>query len=344
MYPKVTFGMIVLNAEPFIRYNLEALYPFAHQIIVVEGACHSAAAISNDKGHSRDSTLATLVEFKRTQDPQNKVTIICAEDEGYPDGFWPGEKHEMCRAYASRATGNWLWQVDADEFYTPHDMREILCYLTAHPEKSQLSFSVKTFSGSPKYLVDSVYLRAGAQAFRRVFSWRTSYRYVTHRPPTVIDESGRDCPTLRPMSAHETAAHGWLLYHYEQLFPKQVLEKCAYYSAVEWSSSFRRMHEWATGCYMELNQPYRVHMVYSYPSWFEECTLPTPPAIAQMMADVEAGQFPEIQLRRTDDIAKLLESRAYSGGVRLMKMWSGIYVLFMTVRHCISLIRRRLWQ
>ena len=37
--PSITFGMIVLNGEPFVRYNLRALYPFAHQIIVVEGVC-----------------------------------------------------------------------------------------------------------------------------------------------------------------------------------------------------------------------------------------------------------------------------------------------------------------
>ena len=48
---------------------------------------------------------------------KNKITIITAEDEGYPDGFWPGEKLEQSQAYAKRATGNYLWQVDIDEFY-----------------------------------------------------------------------------------------------------------------------------------------------------------------------------------------------------------------------------------
>lgn len=39
--PRITFGMIVLNGEPFTRYNLRALYPFAHEIIVVEGAART---------------------------------------------------------------------------------------------------------------------------------------------------------------------------------------------------------------------------------------------------------------------------------------------------------------
>jgi hypothetical protein len=39
--PLISFGMIVLNGEPFLRYNLRVLYPFAHQIIVVEGPAAS---------------------------------------------------------------------------------------------------------------------------------------------------------------------------------------------------------------------------------------------------------------------------------------------------------------
>jgi hypothetical protein len=40
---RVSFGIIVLNGEPFTRYNLRALYPFAHEIIVVEVASPFAA-------------------------------------------------------------------------------------------------------------------------------------------------------------------------------------------------------------------------------------------------------------------------------------------------------------
>ena len=35
--PRISFGIIVFNGEPFTRYCLRALYPFAHEIIVVEG-------------------------------------------------------------------------------------------------------------------------------------------------------------------------------------------------------------------------------------------------------------------------------------------------------------------
>src|SRR3546814_13971834 len=60
------------------------------------------------------------------EDPEDKVVIVTAEDEGHPDGFWPGEKDEQSRAYAKRATGNYLWQIDVDEFYRSEDIEAVI--------------------------------------------------------------------------------------------------------------------------------------------------------------------------------------------------------------------------
>lgn len=144
-FPKITFGIIVLNGEPFTRYNLRALYPFAHQIIVIEGAVPAAASIATPDGHSTDGTLEILRRFKEQEDPENKVTIVTAEDEGHPNGFWPGEKDEMSQAYAKRATGNYLWQVDIDEFYKPNDMQSIIQLLKKDQTITAVSFPMITF-------------------------------------------------------------------------------------------------------------------------------------------------------------------------------------------------------
>ena len=74
--PKISFGIIVLNGEPFTRYCLKSLYPFAYEIIVVEGANHNSAAISTPEGHSIDGTLDTLYLFKKQDDPKDKDKII----------------------------------------------------------------------------------------------------------------------------------------------------------------------------------------------------------------------------------------------------------------------------
>jgi hypothetical protein len=63
----------VLNGEPFTRYCLRALYPFAHEILVVEGAAPAAAKVATPGGHSTDGTLETLYRFKAEEDPKGKI-------------------------------------------------------------------------------------------------------------------------------------------------------------------------------------------------------------------------------------------------------------------------------
>lgn len=162
--PRITFGIIVLNGHPFTRDRL-ALYPFAHQIIVVEGATKNAAAIAGSDGHSTDGTLETLRDFKVREDPQDKLIIVTAEDEGHPNGFWPGEKDEQSRAYARRATGDYLWQVDVDEFYKSRDMQAVLDMLRDRPDITAVSFKQIAFWGGFEYVTDGWYLRRARTSF-----------------------------------------------------------------------------------------------------------------------------------------------------------------------------------
>ncbi len=190
MSSKISFGIIVLNGEPFTRYCINALYPHAHEILISEGACEGARAVADPYGHSKDGTLEILREIKRHNDPENKITIITAEDEGHPNGFWPGEKHEQSRAYAKRATGNYLWQVDIDEFYKDEDIESIKQILEYDPEITSISFKQLQFWGGFDYLVDSWLLKRGAEEFHRLFKWGPGFEYTSHRPPTVVDAQG----------------------------------------------------------------------------------------------------------------------------------------------------------
>ncbi|MRR39316.1 glycosyltransferase family 2 protein, partial [bacterium] len=170
--PRISFGIIVLNGEPFTRYCLRQIYPHAHEIIVVEGAAPGAAASATQEGHSADGTLDVLMHFKKEEDPENKLTIITAEDEGHPDGFWPGEKDEQSRAYAKRATGDYLWQVDIDEFYRTGDMEMIIDWIGKDPSISGISFRWKNFWGGFRYLADGWQYRdmvSEMKGIRRIF-------------------------------------------------------------------------------------------------------------------------------------------------------------------------------
>lgn len=296
-FPCITFGIIVLNGEPFIRYTLRALYPFAHEIIVVEGATHGAKNVATPDGHSRDTTLETLHQFKAQEDPDDKLIIVTQ------DGFW-SEKDEMSQAYANRATGDYLWQVDVDEFYQPDDIQKIIGFLRDQPDITAVSFKTITFWGAPDYAVDGWYLQRGADVYHRLFKWGDGYTYVTHRPPTVHNAEGQDMRDLQHILADVP------MYHYSLLLPKQVVEKCDYYSNAEWAKRQGAL-DWANNAYLSLNRPYHVHNIEEYPSWLYRFDRIHPPQLNAMWDDLNAQNF---DLRQTDDIEKLLDSVGYKIG------------------------------
>jgi hypothetical protein len=317
--PRVTFGTIVLNGEPFVRYHLRSLYPFAHQIIVVEGAVTGAASISRPDGHSRDGTLETLRRFQAEEDPERKLLVVTAEDAGHPDGFWRGEKDEQSRAYAERAGGDYLWQVDVDEFYTAPAMGTVLGLLRAQPEVSAVSFPMLTFWSSPHICVDGWYLMRGAGEYHRLFRWGPGYSYATHRPPTVLDEAGRDTRDGCWLRARDLAAHGVLLYHYSLLFPAQVRDKVAYYrGGFPDGQRFRELESWYRESYLTLRRPYRVHNVYDSPSWLQLFGHRHPEQVRAMWDDVVSGRLP-VAVRGTADADRLLSTRWYGLGRGLLR-------------------------
>jgi glycosyltransferase involved in cell wall biosynthesis len=313
--PRISFGIIVFNGEPFLRYCLRSLYPFAHEIIVVEGACASAKTIATQEGHSTDNTLQTLYSFKSEEDSENKLRIVTR------DGFWT-EKDEQSQAYAQLASGNYLWQVDIDEFYDPEEMSEILNFLRDHPEISMVSFKQITFWGGFDFTCDGWYLRRGAEIYNRVFRWGPGYRYVSHRPPTVVDQSGQDMRKIRPVILDRILKKPVRLYHYSLLFPKQVMEKCEYYRNVDWTSR-KEAVDWANEVFLDLKQPFRVHNVYQYPSWLDRFSGKHPPQIEELKKDLRAGKV-KIETRKTDDIEMLLDSRSYQLGRLALKMWDPV--------------------
>lgn len=320
--PRITFGVIVLNGLPFLPYNLRSLYPFAERIVVVEGAAPGAAGIATATGHSRDGTLAELERFAAEEDPDGKLVIVTAEDEGHPDGFWPGEKNEQSRAYARRAVGDYLWQVDVDEFYLPADVRRLAAVLSASDPPTAVTFPTVTIWGALDVAVDGWYLRRGAGDYHRLFRWGDGFDYVTHRPPTVCDAAGRDLRDRRWLDARGTAALGVTMRHYSLLFPQQVREKVEYYS--KWGLyggwfAERDTRRWLEDSYLSLRRPYRVHNVYRHPSWLERYDGEHPPEVHRMMADIATGRL-AVETRPMADAYRLLGSPAYALGREALKL------------------------
>jgi len=334
--PRITFGMIVLNGEPFISYNLSTLYPFAHQIIVVEGACPTAKRHASVDGHSLDRTLDVLREFKLSEDFEDKLIIVTAEDENHINGFWT-EKDEMSQAYAKRANGNFLWQVDIDEFYHEDDIKTVMDILKNNPGISGLSFRTITFWGGFNYRTDGIYLRKGAQDFHRLFSWHPNYKYLTHRPPTVVDEQGTNLRTLKWISADSLTRKNILLYHYSFVFPFQVLSKYEYHDGLNerdnLSDSIRKKRKKWLRNYFDLKMPFLIDdtSVISGPSWLRRFQGKHPNAIMNLMDDISNGKI-KINIRSTEDIEKLISNPFYYIMTKLIPLLYKPSNLFINVR------------
>lgn len=322
--PKVTFGMIVLNGQPFVLYNLRSIYPFASQIIVVEGASLKAAHAARPDGHSIDDSLESLKSFQQNEDPKGILTIVTAEDEGHNNGFWPGEKDEQSKAYSKRATGDWLWQIDVDEFYRSPDMRHVCEYLCHHPEKECLSFSIHQYWGGFDYLVDGGLFMSHAYAgepwgaARRLFRWTPESHYTTHRPPTVVDGGGRTT-TDRATNITQVLDPPCFMFHYPMLFFHQYMQKGIYYDNQNWQHEDRVADRYAQ-LYRQIDTS-NVFSIFTHRgthNWLIRNTFSHPELICRLQEDLKLGSS-QYALRSSRDIEAVMNSNEYMSKVIWMR-------------------------
>lgn len=337
MKPRISFGILVLNGEPFVRYLLRTLYPYAHQILVSEGAC--PGAVGQMAGRSTDGTLETLTAFQRHEDPDAKLQIITRE------GLWP-EKTEQCQAFAERADGDYLWVCGIDEFYTPQAIETVARKLELDPAIDMLSFDQVTFWGSPGVWVDGWYLHRGwvRRGIPRVFRWGPGYRYVDHRPDTVVDPRGVDLRSGCWLDSRETSRWGVRTLHYSLLLPTQVEEKAEYYRRAVWAQRHDAAR-WVESCWWRLDHPYRVHNAGGGASWLQHYGGEQPPAIVDMWNDITTGVV-DCRTRPMDDVEALLASPRYRLGRSVLRGLQPAATLAFTVlspvvRPLVRLRRRR---
>ena len=322
--PQISFGIIALNAQPFLEYNLRALYPFAHQLLVVEGATHAANSLANANGHSLDGTLEMVRRFQETEDPEKKLLIITAMDEGYSTGFWP-EKDQMSQAYTKRATGEWLWQVDSDEFYKQDDMRAIVSMLERDPTITAVSFPYFEFFGGFDYVITGKWHLFEHPKFHRLFKWNSKYTYKSHRPPTVLNEKRENLRTIRWIDQPKNGKSPIYLFHYSYVFPKQAQQKVGYYSHVSWTKAFQGNQKWLDDSYLGLKHPFFLGEKGSpILQWLARYKGKHPEPIQRLKADLISGKVKE-PLRTTKDIEELLSSPFYWTSTKFLRFVMPIF-------------------
>jgi hypothetical protein len=338
--PKITFGIIVLNGEPFNKYCLRSIYPFAHEIIIVEGGHEATNSVTTSDGHSIDGTLEKLWNFKREEDAENKIQIITKK--GYwkkSDEFGHDRTHQS-RAYAEKATGDYLWQIDIDEFYLPQDIKYVIDMLRRDNTITAVSFKTIIFWGSINYQADGWYFRRGANIFHRIFKWGKNYKYVTHEPPTVFNANGKNLRDINWRSGNELARKNIWLYHYALLFPWQVKQKTSIYKD-EKPILCSDIMKWADNSYFNLNKPFNVERHYWYPSWLKRYEGKHPPEVIRMMKDIKNGVI-NIETRKVNDIEKLLNTWWYPICRNILILLDLFDRLLILTRESLKKIKKRI--
>lgn len=208
---KIDFGMIVFNAQPFLELNLKNIYSFANRIIIIEGPVN----IYQKMGYST-SDDGTIEIIKNFPDPEKKIF--------FESGFWK-EKDEMVRAQEKYFNGDWIFAIDADEFYHHEDLNKLFCWLNLHDECYSVSFRLLSFFGGFDRTI------GGFEAdfeVHRLHRLSPNAKYLSHRPPTLLwTPTGKTCREMGHFDG--TKELGIKIHHYSHLPPKRMKHKADYY-------------------------------------------------------------------------------------------------------------------
>ena len=207
--------MIVFNGESFLHELLESIYDFAYEIVVVEGPDQNALPMAGPDGGSTDRTLEILHSFP---DPERKLRVI--------RGTWR-DKDEQSNRYMQELSGDYIWQVDDDEIYKPEDLISVSDMLREDPKITAVSFYWQNFFKG----FDRVMVAEPPYEVWRLFRLSPGYRFVTHRPPTVIDPAtSAIMNSIHPLKASALAERGIYIYHYSYVYDEQVRAKIRYHT------------------------------------------------------------------------------------------------------------------
>lgn len=225
--------MIVFNGlktlpKGMLSSCIKNVYPFAYEILIAEGAVRptsenpgDATKMSQD-GRSTDGTLEFLKSYP---DPEGKIKIFTKDNN-----FWDG-KLEMCNAAVAQATGDYIWQIDSDEFYHQYDMRRIISYLSMEQNIERVDFYANHFFGDFNHCCDETQRGWANQIpWMRIFKHTSGSKWKSHAPPIYQDKNGKTM-SQNILSRENTLSFGIKLHHYGFVSPSQFEFKKQYYKS-----------------------------------------------------------------------------------------------------------------
>ncbi len=255
--PKFSFVTIVLNGMPFLPHALQAVYDFAHEIIIVEGAVKNCSFAANPDGSSVDGTVECI---RRFSDPQKKIRLI--------QGAWP-EKCEMQNAALAHVTGDYVWLMDSDEIYRRADLDKVADMVRHEPGIMQLNLIPDNFWKGFDHLMVSPFFFAPEAHYRRIFKFKPGAVFTTHRPPTLVwPGETRSTEEMNCISGEITRSMGIIPFHYSYIVESQVAQKIELYNRYGWGKGWQLdMNLWFRECWQTWTPENRSQIESRWPVW-----------------------------------------------------------------------------
>lgn len=224
----IVFNVIETLPKDMFMLNILNMYDFVDEIIIVEGATKSrnhyydgnATSFTSD-GRSTDGTIDLLKELEKLE----KVKVI------YSEGFWDG-KTSMCNAASNIATGDYIWQLDSDEFYKKEDIVKLKNILEIEKPDS-IHFYANHFFGGYNSCIDE--REPNEWGNGTPCCWMRIFRHVAGKSSWISHEPSRylcdglNCEYGKVVNRNMTLSMGIKLYHYSYVQYSQIIFKSLFY-------------------------------------------------------------------------------------------------------------------
>lgn len=294
----VSYIMNVLNGEPFIKYQLDSIYPYAHEIIIVEGAYRKFRHAATTNGRSTDHTIECINAYP---DIEKKIKLIVKP------GFYD-DRLDMCNELLPHVTGDVIWQVDVDEFYYPETHVFIQTVFASDPTLDRVSFCFYDIFANPMYFIEG-YRALGLDNVNRVHRFDTGDRWMNQRPPILCDLNQKQKTIRKHLDGYDLIKMGHVMFNGTALFEKQIREKYTYYNIM--SKNISEPKRWIFDVWQNFSNKFNVAGFDHSITYLKKNWLDLPRGFKEMWDDVSSGNYPGFFPRETDDIEEYFASRQY---------------------------------
>jgi hypothetical protein len=293
---KISYVMNVLNGEPFISYQLDSIYNYAHEIIIVEGAYQKFAHAAVN-GRSIDRTIELI---KNYPDPEKKIQLIIKPGYYY-------DRTEMCNEFLKYISGEVVWQLDVDEFYLPETHSYVSKLFAENNNIDQVSFCFNDYFYNTRWIIKGYPESLGDVI--RVNRFKPGMRWSSQRPPT-LQINGHVLSPRVSVSGRQMKESGHIMHNATMIFDNQVKSKFTYYSSM-WSNVSSGESDWYKCTWLSLQNYLSIAGLRDSITYLVENQAKVPTQLLMMVADVGLEKYQGFNLRNDDAVVNLVHSSKY---------------------------------